>query len=203
MNKYNTDKELLDALRTGCQTAFAQIYHTYHQAVYANICKLVKNDTDAEDLLQEVFTLLWNKRMQLADEQHIGGWLFLTSYYKAMETLKANIRSHTKLMGHDSLADVEDDWQPDNEASFLQKLEILNKAVEELPPQKKSAFTLCRLQGKTYREAAQEMGISEETVKDYIKSSLKFIRNKAHNSGYSTGIYMIGLMAAAIPYSQS
>ncbi|HEX6432308.1 MAG TPA: sigma-70 family RNA polymerase sigma factor, partial [Niastella sp.] len=153
----------------------AYIWQKYHQAVLANICKLISKQPEAEDILQEVFITLWQKRQTLTPNQSIAGWLFTTSYYKSLEQLKRSIR-----LSFDSLdeqvASLATETPTNFEQEYAEKLTVLNAAIESLPPRKKSAFTLCRLEGKTYEEAAAELGLSTETVKDYVKYSAKMLR---------------------------
>ncbi len=168
---------LIQKLIEGDEPAFAYIFQKYHHAVLANICKLIHNQQEAEDILQEVFILLWKSRYKLTQNQSIGGWLFSASYYKSLEHLKKSIkRSFEKLDDHIATLAAATDIQTDFEQEYAEKLAVLNAAIESLPPRKKSAFTLCRLQGKTYEEAATELGISAETVKDYVKSSAKLLK---------------------------
>ncbi|WP_431212046.1 RNA polymerase sigma factor [Puia sp. P3] len=68
-------------------TAFDEIYHQYHNAVYSNIYKLVRQEAVAEDILQEVFIALWENRRRL-EPAKVAGWLFVTSYNKSVKYLK-------------------------------------------------------------------------------------------------------------------
>jgi RNA polymerase sigma factor (sigma-70 family) len=57
-----------------------------------------------------------------------------------------------------------------------QNLQVLHRAIEDLPPQRQQVFRLCKLEGKTYREVSELLGISESTISDHIVKGTKFIR---------------------------
>ena len=175
MDSNTTNNILLQQLSAGDEPAFAYLYHKYHNAVLANICKLVSYQHEAEDILQEVFITLWQNRQQLTKDQSLAGWLFTTSYYKSLEHLRKSIRQSFQTLDEQVVL-METDNSADFEKEYAEKLTVLNAAIENLPPRKKSAFTLCRLEGKTYKEAALELGLSEETVKDYVKTSAKMLK---------------------------
>lgn len=170
--------EMISGLNAGDETVFAYIYNTFHQAVYANICKLVRNENQSEDLLQEVFLLLWNKRSLISRKQDVGGWLFTTSYYTSLAHVRKLVKNKIVAFNGELLDITDADPAIDTEAEYLEKVAKMNMAIATLPPQKKSAFTLCKIEGKSYEEAARELGVSAETVKGYIKASLKIVRDQ-------------------------
>lgn len=171
--------ELITKLNAGDEATFAYIYDKYNNAVFANICKLIKRQEQAKDILQEVFILLWSNRSKLTADQDIGGWLFTTSYYKSLEYLRESIRKGI-VEWKESFADhLPEEHPEDTEINYTQKIAVLHSAIELLSPQKKAAFHLCRIQGLSYEAAATELGVSVETIKGYLKEAVKFIRNYA------------------------
>jgi RNA polymerase sigma factor (sigma-70 family) len=181
------DKNLLQLLIQGSTDAFTTIYHKYHQAVYINICKLTANNEEAEDILQEVFIALWKSKANLSKHISISGWLFTTSYYKCLEHIKQNIKKSTVDL-QDTYIDLlsEDLTTKVDEEEFKKQLQVLNAAIEQLPSQKKLAFTLNRLEGKTYAEVAAALNVSVESAKDYVKSASKIIKRYIVNQQIGT-----------------
>ncbi len=168
---------LLSDLRNGNEIAFSQIYNQYHQVVLANILRLVNNQYEAEDILQEVFIALWDNKHKLSLNHSIAGWLFTASYYKSMTFIKKRIKENLIAFSPD-LHDILDYTNEENtyETNYSQKLGILNAAIDLLPPKKKIAFKLCRLEGKSYDEIATALNISVESAKDYVKSASKLLK---------------------------
>ena len=153
---------------------FNNLYRRYHQAVYANICKMVHQPQAAEDLLQEVFLALWNNRHKLNTEQ-VAGWLFVVSYNKAISFLKKKLREPAILLNRDALPEPAVTDSTD-EVLYDIRLSIVEEAINHLPARKKEVFRLCRFEGKSYDEVADLLGISVASVRDYIKQSSQFIR---------------------------
>lgn len=167
-------------LRNGDHICFNHIYVQMSDIVFRNIKRLVHDDTEAEDILQDVFVTLWNNRAQLLFEQKIDGWLFYTSYYKSMEFLKKSIRHHIVLMNDgDQMADIKESESAVDEHVYAQRVEILRAGIDQLSNQRKEAFVLCRMQGLSYNDAAETMGISPQSVKDYVKMATKLVRKYA------------------------
>ena len=162
-------------LQSDDNEVFKAIYRRYNQAVFANLSRLVSQSSVAEDLLQEVFIALWEGRYKLTAQHDIAGWLFTTSFYKASAWLRKSLKESLSPL-HDALYDQPGE-EGESEIDYTQKLTALHTAIELLPPRKKMAFRLCRLEGKTYEEAAQELGLSIESVKDYVKTSSRFVRD--------------------------
>ena len=163
------DSELLSRLQNGEVQAFDELYWKYHRAVYANIFKLVKDSEATKDICQEVFITLWEKRSSLTISQSVAGWLFVVSYNKAVSYLKKNSKV--------TITSIEKplEMQPAEEPAFNVKevqLQLLEAALGHLSPQRRRVFELCKLQGKTYEEAAQEIKISKHTVKEYLSAAV-------------------------------
>lgn len=159
---------------------FDRLYHQYHQAVYANIYKLVSQQACAEDILQEVFLLMWENRQKL-DAEKVAGWLFVVSYNKAATYLKKKLKEPAILVSDLSLSEQIATPEGPNEALYQLRLTVVEEAINHLPARKKEVFRLCRFEGKSYDEVAEMLGISVISVKDYLKQSTQFIRKYIHS----------------------
>ena len=154
--------------------AFNALYYKYYRAVFSNVYKLVQQQQAAEDILQDVFASLWINRKKIDPEKAVGGWLFVVSYNKSMKFLNTAVRER---MGVHDERTAEIAETPGNDHQEVEyQYHLINEAIENLPPKKKKVFILCKLEGMTYEEAATSLGISPHTVKEYVSSSLKFIK---------------------------
>lgn len=170
---YENEALLSIALSNGDGKAFDTLYQKYHPAVYANILKLIKDPQAAEDILQDSFGALWVNRQTISHERSVAGWLFVVSYNKSLKFLKAAVRQRISPL-HILPIELADDADGSPLETELQ-LSIIDEAIEQLPPQKRLAFTLCKLEGKTYEEAARILGISAHTVKEYLQAASRFV----------------------------
>lgn len=173
------DTELVIRLREDDVAAFDALYWKYHGAVYGNIFKLIRETEATKDILQEVFVTLWEKRFSMDSQQSVSGWLFVVSYNKTVSYLK-------KLLKQPAISqEWSEQMQPVEQPALNTKevqLQLLEKALAQLSPQKRKVFELCKLQGKTYEEAARELKISRHTVKEYLSAAVVNVKDyiKAH-----------------------
>ena len=170
------EEELLTRLQKGDMKAFDDLYWKYQKAVYLNVLKLTKDISAAEDIVQEVFISLWEKRHTIDTGRSVSGWLFVSSYNRSINVLKKKLRESHAPMEIDQLSE---ESEPQQHIEDLH-LAILEKAIAQLPPQKRRVFELCKLQGKTYEEAAIEMNLSKHTVKEYLSGAISFIKDFVH-----------------------
>jgi len=179
---------------------FDKLYHQFHQAVYANIIKIVCEPQQAEDLLQEVFLGLWENRHSI-DLQNAGGWLFVVSYNKSISYLKKKLKETSVILPDSGFLSAVSEEQPVDEQLFQLRLSMVEEAIDHLPPRKKEVFRLCRFDGKSHDEVADLMGISVFSVKDYLKQSTQFIRK--YISNHYTNMEIPGIYFLVLYFSQN
>ncbi len=167
---------LVSDLQRGDKKTFDAFYYRYYQSVFRNITKLIHRHDIAEDILQEVFLALWEHRSQLDPERPVDGWLFVVSYNKSINWLKKNSQEKNFLAAPVIQACYDSEETKLQEQSFQNQVAVINDAVNQLPPRKKQAFKLCKLEGRSYEEAGELLGISSDTVKEYVKNSSQIIR---------------------------
>lgn len=175
----NVDIAHVAGLKQDDVEAFDALYWKYHKLVYANIFKLIKDTEATKDILQDVFVTLWEKRASIDVTQSVSGWLFVVSYNKSILYLKGVLKRSIVR------SEISEEVQPADEIEFNareRQLLLIEEALQELSPQKKKVFELCKLQGKTYEQAAKELNISKHTVKEYLTVSIAQVKDyiKAH-----------------------
>lgn len=171
------EQEILKLLVEGDLEAFNAIYKRYHQQVYTNIYKLVKDPYYAQEILQDVFVALWENSAKLDREKSIVGWLFVVSYNKSLDFLKKKLRESVDFIPEYHHAELSDSEDVLEEHIYNQRIDILHDAVQILPRRKQQVFTLLRLEGKSKQDVAQQLGLTLLTVNDYLKQATKTIRD--------------------------
>lgn len=170
---YHNEKETALRLKTGDITAFNQLYQQYFHPVYCNALKLTREVAVAEDVLQEVFITLWEKRHTIDPDKSLAGWLFILCYNKSVNILRRKLREsllQKQLPQQEAIA------EEDTEMTYNMQWKALENAMTILSPQRRRVFELCKLEGKTYEEAARELHISKYTVKEYLSSAVVSIK---------------------------
>ena len=175
MFPFTDDTELAGLLNQSDVSAFEALYQKYHKAVYTNITRLITEQNIAEDTLQDVFMALWEHREQIDASKGVANWLFVVSYNKSMRFLKKKVNE--RIVYTEQIAENAAKEEEADESAIELPQGLLNDAVAALPPRKRQVFELCRLEGKSYAEAASILGVSAETIKQHLKETTKFLRN--------------------------
>ena len=166
----NLNSELVERLKNGDRAAFDALYWQYHEVVYRNILKFTKEPVAAEDILQEVFTKVWEKRADINPSQSFAGWIFVISFRLSVNYTRKRLREQTL---HKKLLNLDTDQSINGGPElYEQQYQLLEKAIAQLTPQKRKVVTLCKLEGKTYEEAACELKISRNTVKEHLQAAM-------------------------------
>lgn len=154
---------------------FDALYYRYHQAIYANILKMVKKPEITEDLLQEVFLALWVHHATV-ERARVANWLFVVSYNTTVSYLKKSRNLPIQLHAPESMGDAWVEGIEISEEDFEERLDRIEEAIEQLPARKREIFQLYRFEGMSSDEIASTLDISVHTVKDHLKVANKSIR---------------------------
>ena len=194
--KSQKTNDLALRLRNDDISAFNTLYWEYHAAVYANTLKLIKDPAIAEDIVQDVFVTLWGKRHSIDPEQDIAGWLFVVSHHKTVDQLKRKLK---QALAQKDLSIFTDDHSiVVNAALKEEQLNAIEEAMDHLSPQKRKVFELCKVQGRTYKKAAEELHISKYTVKEYLSEALVSIKKYIGEHPRQTGIIIYFLAFTSV-----
>lgn len=142
--------------------------------LYSQSLAYLKDSFKAQDIVQEVFLAVWKDRPKLKEVESPEGYLFIIARNKIFN----EVRKKISLPLTDSLEGyyAEKQSQPDNVLEAREVNALLQRAVQQLPPQRKRIFELSRNEGMTYEAIAGQLGISRETVKVQMVKALSFIR---------------------------
>jgi RNA polymerase sigma-70 factor (ECF subfamily) len=167
----STEYDLIIRLQNDDAAAFDALYEQYHHAIYFNVLKLLRDESGAEDIVQEVFIALWEKRKEI-NPTGVANWLFVVSYNRSVAWLKQRLRQSLIVDQSTILAAVPEI----NELHTEERLNKLQEALAQLSPQRRKVFELCKMQGKSYEETARELQLSRHTVKEYLSAAVTGIK---------------------------
>lgn len=158
-----------------CVDAFDQLYRKHHAALYHTAAKFVKSEELAGEIVQEVFVKLWEHRRQLDTERSFTAYLYTMARNHIFNMLK---RSSRESRIREEIRYHAEKASNATESSILvsEYSAVINTAIEELPPQRKRIFIMCRQEGKSYEEVAGAFGISKSTVRDHMVKALRSLR---------------------------
>ncbi|GAB3919872.1 RNA polymerase sigma factor [Larkinella terrae] len=173
----NEEKLLVARLREGDHLAFRAIYENYADALLRRLLRLTRVDHIAEDLLQETFVKLWEKRETIDPGLPLKPWL-----YKVAENLV--FQFFRKLALDSRLQNEMIEWYGkvnriafEEELFSREKQDLLHQAIRQLSPQQRQVFNLCKLEGLSYEETASLLGISPSTVSNHLVKASASVRH--------------------------
>lgn len=169
----------VENIRNGDGKAFEILFKKYYLPLTRFVWRYVNSKAIAEELIQELFTILWEKRedWDMDTEKSIRAYL-----YKSARNLALNQIKHQKIKDK-----YESEWMSRKENPVIefhdQKREqqirnAIDQAIEELPARSKMTYKLHRYDGLTYPEIAEVMEVSVKTVESQMTRTLKNLRDR-------------------------
>lgn len=172
-----SDQELAGLLRQSDQRAFGELYTRYKGVLHGHAYKKLGNLEEARDLIQELFSTLWNRRDTLPDTHNLSGYLYTTLRNRILDFVAHQQVEHKYLRSLQNFI-TEANFITDRQVRERELTRLIEDAVNELPPKMREVFLMSRQAGKSHKEIAEELNISESTVKNHIKAALKVLRTK-------------------------
>ncbi|HRI78721.1 MAG TPA: RNA polymerase sigma factor [Cyclobacteriaceae bacterium] len=164
--------DLIERCRQGDREAHYQVYRLYSRSMYNVGYRIVNNQEEAEDVLQEAFISAFRNLNLYRGEASFGSWLKRIVINKAINILK--MRKMERLTDDENF-DVADETTWDQQ-EFPYSIQKVRKAIDSLPDGYRSVLSLYLLEGYDHSEIAEIMGISESTSKSQFNRSKKKLR---------------------------
>lgn len=169
------EEEILKALTDGDEKAFLKIYEEYWYKVFLVAYKRLKKKDIAEELTQDLFLKLWEKRRDLKP-QKIGNYLFVSIKNSVIDHIHSGLVADKYLDFYKSFGELScSDTQ--NIVEFDDLSEAIERGLLKLPVKTQQVFKLSRLDGWAPNKIAKHLNLSEKTVGYHLTKSLKFIRS--------------------------
>ena len=168
-------ENVLQAIRRREQGVFKQLFESYFKKMTLFAEYFLLDRGEAEDIVQEVFIDLWNNAPTLPEVSNLKSYLFTQVRNRSLNRLKhLHVEDNYKqwLLEAQAYAEIP---EVEIDQDMLKKV---YDVIEELPDQSKIIFKRCVLDGKKYKEVAEEMNISVNTVNTQMSRASKFIRSR-------------------------
>ncbi|SMC94817.1 RNA polymerase sigma factor [Pedobacter nyackensis] len=168
-------KLLLLQLKQGHEPAFNALYLAYSKVLYRKINSIVKDESVADELLQDLFLKVWEKRAWINTDLSFTSFLYTIAnnlVYDYFRKVSKDKRLHARLL----INAVDYYLQTEENLIGKETSAIIQQAISKLTDQRRNVFTLCKIEGKSYQEAAAALGISVATVNTHMVNSIRFIK---------------------------
>lgn len=177
--------ELIERLKKGDDTAFKIIVDTWKDMVYNTSLGIVQNTEDAEDVTQEVFVQVYESVHHFKGDSKFSTWLYRIAITKSLDHIRKKKRKKRfaflqSLFGvnEEEVRHEPDFYHPGISLENKEKAAILFQAIDKLPDNQKTAFTLHKVEGLSYQEVAEVMETSVSSIESLLhraKGNLKKI----------------------------
>lgn len=181
----NTDQQLLALIQKGDELAFTVLFERYRNKLYYYILRHTKSPEIAEEIVIDIFMKLWTGRELTAHIQEPSAFFHKVGYYKAMDFLRTTSRHSRLQQGYVGRMKLADEKSPDQLLIDEEAKQLLLKAVNQLPPQRKLIYKMSRELGHSHEEIAKVLNLSRSTVNNTIisasRSILEYIKKHARD----------------------
>lgn len=175
--------ELITQLKGGSPLAFKSVYQLYSSHIYNFIYSLLCSSLEAEDLTQEVFVRLWEKKGSLDIDKNFDSYLFSIARNLVYDQWNFYFHAEKCIRTLEENARTESYMEPEDKLIAGSIGEYIDWLIDKLPRSRREIFLLSRKQHLSTKEIAQRMSISERTVETQIYRSLQFLREHLTKEG--------------------
>lgn len=170
-----TDSDILLAIQQGNERIFEVIFRKHYQPLCNYACGILKDMDDSEEIVQQIFTKLWEQRSEIEITVSLKSYLYRAvhntclnriKHLKIQETYRQHVGEFLET-NHDSVTDILDGKELEQRIA---------NAIEKLPDQCKLIFRMSRFEELKYQEIANQLGLSVKTIENQIGKALKILR---------------------------
>jgi RNA polymerase sigma-70 factor (ECF subfamily) len=172
-------QDLYRRLNEGDIESFKEIYHLFFQRVFHFACRFSLRNEDAEEITQDVFIKLWDKRSLIDTDKDLSNFLFTIAQNLAIDKIRKYVsegkRVNNLISSRSKITSVDNTEQLVN---FYELSGIVTKLIDGLPIKRRAIFKLSREKGFTNKEIADTLKISHGTVEKQMSKALKELKAK-------------------------
>lgn len=169
------DLEMLTRVKMGDHIAFKLLYDHYSTQLYNFALTYLKSKDLAADIVQEVFVKIWEKRAKINTDKSFRSYLFTITLNAVRKHF--NLLAQKQEMNHEILFDlteVKDTF--DDRSDYHDLVEKLEALIELMPEKRKTVFIRKKIDGKSQKEIASELQITEKTVEYHLSEANQFLK---------------------------
>lgn len=180
----NQGDRILSALKKGECGAFKMFFSEYYDVLVLFASGILKDTCVAEDLVQDCFADMWEKRLFMQISGNLDGYMFHMVRNASLNKIREEQRR--KVRYEKVVSEVTEDGEIKDNDDAQEKTRMLYAAINELPLERRRIFMMVCAEGMTYQKTADQLGVSINTVRTQMCRSVKFLREKLKNRDFSS-----------------
>lgn len=177
------EKEHIRGLKEGSQQSFSWLYDRYADHLYGFSLKLSRSAVVAEEIVQDTFLTVWQKRDQIDERYSFKSFLFTIAKHRILNLFRSQIKKleFEDFVIHANSIDLSEN-SIEEKISYEEFIDILKVAKEVLPARQLEIFEMSKELDMSNTEISEKLQISEQTVKNQLSSALKLLRDRLSSS---------------------
>lgn len=174
-NYPQNEQDLLIRLKLGQQEAFSALYSQYSDRLLYFVQRTTKSPYLAEDVVHDTFMKIWQHRDQIDSSKPFKPYIFVIAKRTLLDLLK-RARHEAEIINEIKKYTFEEDHTTELFLAYNESSHLINEAIAQLSGQVKKTFMLCRIQGMSYKQAAETLNVTESTINKHMSKALQIVR---------------------------
>lgn len=189
----NPGQHIIAGFQQGSKDAFAEVYNLHYSRLYAFIKKLVDDKEEARDITAETFVKLWKLHANFNTQDNIKAFLYITARNACMDFLRYRQRqmANKQEFNYVLLQQVDNVAATSNDEIKTLVLKQIHSEIENLPTQCKRIFKMAWLEGKKNAEIAEQLELTEQTIRNQKARAVKILRLALANYNMELFVFMV------------
>lgn len=176
------NSQLLELLQHGDEASFKIVYNHFYSRLFFFVSEYIPNKDIAENILQDTFLSLWEKKLKLVKDTNLNAYLYTIAKNNCLKRLR-DAKYKNAIFQSGQLSEYEIELNTGalgkldtSELIFSEIEQIIQTTMESLSPQCRQVFELSRFQHKKISEIAEKLGITTKTVEGHITKAIKVFK---------------------------
>jgi len=171
----NKHIDIVERLNNGQPQALEELFAQYYRPLVYFALRIIKSQEDAEDVVIETFSKLWDNREKMEGLRNVKGFLYLTTRNSCIDVLRAQkkmmeVKGDLHALAEPDLPSIE------TETTRAEILRQIGEEMEKLPKQCRNVFTLSVIQGLKSKDIANQLNISISNVTSQKSRAVRLLR---------------------------
>ena len=181
--KIGKESRLIQDLNQGLTSAFDELFEKYSSIIFHFALSILKSKEDAEEIVQNTFLALWEKRQSVDHKQPFKPFIFTIAYNSTIDTFRRKAKEkkyRDYFLVNASIFYDQEEFQLSSDLLYN-----LDRIIDELPERRKQIFKLRKEKGLSHKEIADELSISTKTIENSINLAVKYIKSQINKGALS------------------
>jgi len=190
LKEFPLDLEEFERFQMADGRAFRKIFDCYKPSLQAKLCRLTSSSAEAEEIVQEVFVQLFLKRNEIPSAEAIFPFLYVAAKRLAISNFRKEVVRKQYRMNSNNIP-LDTSYCAHAQLEQKEYEQMLEKIINALPAQQKRIYQMNKLEEKSYKEIAEHIGISRNTVRNHLTAACSFVKLRLQKMLFTLAILLI------------